>query len=56
MGRIHATVSDALEDRLRRYVFERFHGHLYRNVSRVVEEAIERYLDEMEKELSDESK
>ena len=48
MGRIHATVPDALEDRLRRYVFNRFHGHLYRNVSRVVEEAIKRFLDEEE--------
>lgn len=49
MGRIYATVSDAVEDRLRRFVFNKFNGHLYRNVSKVVEEALLRYLDEEEK-------
>lgn len=48
MGRIHATISDDLEKRLRRYVFNRFEGHIYRNMSRVIEEAIKEYLSKRE--------
>lgn len=45
MGRIYATVSDDVEERLRRFVFDKYRGHLYKNVSKTVEAAIKHYLD-----------
>ena len=42
-------IPDALDERLRSYIYKRFKGHVHGKIKQVVVEALERYLDQQEK-------
>ena len=41
-------IDDELDERLRKYIYKRFKGHVHGAITQVIREALERFLDQQE--------
>jgi len=47
-------IPDDLDQRMRRYIYLRFRGHVHGKISEVIREALEQYLNQQEETVKDE--